>query len=193
MGKRTESFWDFSVRCYEEPGVADACLTLQESHALDVNLILYCCWMGVSRGRCEKATFEAVLSFSELWSGQVVRPLRGARAWMKSTGCEQLGDFRDACMALRERVKALELEAEKLQQNVLAAMTGSGAQRIPASAERLSAVVANLRMYLVMRRADLDAASLERLATIVATATGGVARADALTALTRSFAESEET
>ena len=36
----TASFWDFSVGTYRRPGVADACLSLQDRYGLDVNVLL---------------------------------------------------------------------------------------------------------------------------------------------------------
>ena len=37
-------FWDFSLALYRKPGVAAACLRLQDGPGLDVNLLLYACW-----------------------------------------------------------------------------------------------------------------------------------------------------
>ncbi len=39
-----EDFWQFSVSRYGKPGVADACLTLQDQFGINVNLILLYCW-----------------------------------------------------------------------------------------------------------------------------------------------------
>ena len=40
-------FWQFSGAVYAHPGVAEACLDLQDRHGLDVNLLLFCAWAGV--------------------------------------------------------------------------------------------------------------------------------------------------
>jgi len=39
-----EDFWQFSVSRYGKPGVADACLTLQDQFGINVNLVLLYCW-----------------------------------------------------------------------------------------------------------------------------------------------------
>ena len=39
-GSDFEGFWDFSVRTYRTPGVPDACLSLQNDYAADVNMLL---------------------------------------------------------------------------------------------------------------------------------------------------------
>ena len=44
-------FWDFSLRVHGADGVAGACLDLQDAHQLDVNIVLYCCWIGATGRR----------------------------------------------------------------------------------------------------------------------------------------------
>ncbi|MFB3151067.1 MAG: TIGR02444 family protein, partial [Alphaproteobacteria bacterium] len=40
--------WDFALVVYRRDGVAEACLALQESQGVDVNVLLFCCWLGES-------------------------------------------------------------------------------------------------------------------------------------------------
>jgi len=44
------AFWRFSLDAYGRPGVAAACLDLQDRHGCDVNLILYALWLGRAGG-----------------------------------------------------------------------------------------------------------------------------------------------
>ncbi len=37
-------FWDYSLGIYRKPGVADACIALQDEFGLDVNMLLACLW-----------------------------------------------------------------------------------------------------------------------------------------------------
>ena len=37
-------FWQFSLAFYRQPGVADACIRLQEEAGVDVNLLLFLLW-----------------------------------------------------------------------------------------------------------------------------------------------------
>jgi len=148
-----EAFWDFSVRTYREPGVADACLTLQDEYGADVNLLLYFCWAGWHKAALDPSTFEQALGFSQNWAEHVVRPLRGVRRWMKAAGCNsELLDLA-ACQDVRERVKAAELRAEKLQQEALEALPLQCRQDGPIPAGP-RAVAANLRRYC--REAGID-------------------------------------
>jgi len=142
----TETFWDFSVRTYRQPGVAEACLALQDQYGADVNLLLFCCWAGWRSDALDTHTFEQAVGFSQCWAGHVVRPLRNVRRWMKSDGCNrELMDI-DACQDVREKVKAVELLAEKLQQAALEALPLESTPDNPRPAGP-PAVAANLRRY----------------------------------------------
>ena len=177
----TASFWNFSVGTYRRPGVADACLSLQDRYGLDVNVLLYCCWFGCTRGCLTEAALAAVLAFSQPWADQVVRPLRSARRWMKSAGCRRDEVSTPACLSLRDRIKAAELEAEHLQQQTLAALTEPAPGDPLPSAEQISHTASNLRRYLDHHGVSLDRASLLELAHIVTAAVDG-AEADRVVA-----------
>ena len=175
-----ESFWDFSVSTYRKPGVTDACLALQDRHGLDVNVLLFCCWFGRTRGVVDEPLWDRVLAFSEAWAGNVVRPLRAVRTWMKHTGCTQPGVSNDACMGLREDVKRIELKAEQLQERALEELTSDAPINILDSTSQIVCTNLNLRNYLGHCGVELDSASRSGLACIV-TATISGATLDAVT------------
>jgi uncharacterized protein (TIGR02444 family) len=109
-------FWRFSLELYGRPGVAAACLGLQDKGRADVNLLFFLLYLA-DRGRLldpgDVARIDAAV---RVWREDVVCALRELRRRMKSgvTGFEPL-----AVERLRERVKALELTAEKLEQQML--------------------------------------------------------------------------
>jgi len=144
----SESFWDFSLRTYGTKNVAEACLSLQNERGLDVNMLLYCCWVGVTRGQQERDLFLHVFEFSENWAKQVVRPLRNVRTWMKLEGCEDTRIATDTCMNFREKVKAVEINAEKMQQEVLETLTEVLATNDLSVAQQLEAIAKNIIQYL---------------------------------------------
>jgi len=149
-----ESFWNFSDRTYRCEGVPEACLALQNEHGADVNVLLFCCWMGVTRGEFRAETFDAVLNFSHTWAAQVVRPLRHVRTWMKSEDCLDPGILKESCMNLRERIKAVELEAEQLQENAMQSMVDTIPTVTLITAEQAGAALQNLHRYCVAE--DID-------------------------------------
>ena len=108
-------FWQFSGSVYARRGVAEACLALQERHRLDVNLLLFCAWAGSNGRRLDGGDIGLLRSAARPWHDQVVAPLRAARRWLK----QQTSVPEDLGEAFREEVKALELQAEMLEQLML--------------------------------------------------------------------------
>lgn len=132
-------FWTFSLELYARPGVAPACLALQERHGLDVNLLLFCCWAGTRGRSLGRAELDRLIETSRPWHEAAVRPLRGLRRWLKSQDSVPA----ELAESLRARVKADELAAEALEQWLLAralpVADGAGAP---------GAVAANLGAYV---------------------------------------------
>ncbi|MCB1665010.1 MAG: TIGR02444 family protein [Pseudomonadales bacterium] len=142
-----ESFWDYSCRVYARPGVSTLCLHLQNEHGQDVNLLLFAAWFGQTRGALTDPELQRALTFSQTWADKVVRPLRGARSWLKekTEGLTPLTDLeRDGMQELRTQIKALELRTEHYQQTRLEAMVISPL-RIQTHEEGLDAMFANLQ------------------------------------------------
>jgi len=142
-----EGFWDFSVRTYRTPGVPEACLSLQNDYGADVNMVLYCCWIGAHVGEFGRELFTEACDFSAQWADQVVVPLRSARTWMKHSGCELETVPTDACMELRETIKSVEFASEKLQQQVLESLVSINQLSNESPDKFLDAVIANLNQY----------------------------------------------
>jgi len=119
-----EGFWEFSVEVYARPGVAPACLRLQDRDGLDVNLVLFAIWAGGARGALTAAELARAVEVSLRWREGVVGPLRSARRALKAPDVpvEVAG-----AATLRTRVKAAELSAEKLQQHMLAPLAEDAA------------------------------------------------------------------
>ncbi len=167
---KSSGFWNFSIRVYGQPGVAEACLALQNQHGLDVNLLLYCCWIGTSRGAIRESDMKSAFEFSATWSANVVRPLREVRSWMKTvrgqSECIPLADS----MAVRADVKATELAAERLQQIGLESLSEPAPEQPLATGEQLEATVCNLTCYLTLMNLNRGQASSDDLATVVAAA-----------------------
>lgn len=146
-GHQAEGFWDFSVRTYRTPDVPEACLSLQNDYGADVNMLLYCCWIGGIKGPFDDALFAKASAFSSNWAEHVVVPLRAARTWMKQSGCNAESVPTESCMTLREKIKSVEFGAERLQQDVLDSLVSTGTEREVTPDQVLADVVANLDRY----------------------------------------------
>lgn len=143
-------FWRFSLVIYGMSGVASACLLLQDRHGLDVNLALYCCWLGTTgRGRIDAARLAAADAAIASWRRDIVEPLRQVRRALKS-----ISDVDADAHALGERAKAIELEAERVEQVRLAALAP---KMVTTDAARcLGDAIENLRTYLGSAQGDAE-------------------------------------
>jgi len=162
-----ESFWDFSVRTYRCKGVPAASLALQNQCGADVNVLLFCCWMGATRGQFTAANFAGLTRFSNTWAERVVRPLRGVRSWMKLEGCQDPLLANTDCMDLREQVKAVEFAAEQLQEQVMQTLFESVPAIELSASEQVDAALHNLQRYCEAEEIGQGREVQEHLAVIL--------------------------
>ncbi|MEM6293558.1 MAG: TIGR02444 family protein [Myxococcota bacterium] len=132
--------WEFSLAHYRTPGVAAACLRLQDEHGFDVNVALACLWHEGRGGSPLMAEdFAALLEHEARARVLAIRPIRrGAKA---ATGAD----------ALYRTLKTAELQAENLFQRALydalvdrgGDEPGTGRASLRAYAEHLGANVSD--------------------------------------------------
>ncbi|MGQ0663994.1 MAG: TIGR02444 family protein [Pseudomonadota bacterium] len=160
--------WDFSLALYTRPGVAPACLALQDRHGLDVNLLLFCLWAArKGPGALAAADMATLVAATSAWQGGVVGPLRTARRRLKrALEGHPASPFAARIRRLREAIKTLELEAEHHEQLVLWARRPK--RPPPAKATDPTALGrANLEAYLAALGIRPDAADQAALAAIL--------------------------
>jgi uncharacterized protein (TIGR02444 family) len=152
------AFWDFSRAVYSAPGVAGECLAAQDDYGIDVNILLFCAWIAhahrIALTADEVTEIETAVA---TWRETVVKPLRAARRALK-------GRSEAAVVGLRDRIKADELQAEKLQQAMLFAFAEK--HWPPGSAAPANAMSANLELYLRAHGASGRIAGLVECITV---------------------------
>ena len=120
----TTPFWRFSLKFYRQAGVSDACIALQDGCGVDVNLLLFLFWLASRRpaivGRRSQKTRRpgARAGASSPSSRSAIRAA--------SSKARRPSSIRPSRKRFRDKVKAVELEAETLQQEALYAFTQSG-------------------------------------------------------------------
>jgi uncharacterized protein (TIGR02444 family) len=111
--------WAFALAIYARPGVADSCLTLQNQAGVDVTLLLMVTFAAVNHRIL--LTADEIKTLNDdcaPWREQVVRRLRAIRSDLKTGPMPAPSDETES---LRAKVKALELEAERLQNHLMTA------------------------------------------------------------------------
>ena len=140
-------FWRFSLSVYSPDEVAQECLSLQEALGLDVNILLFCAWLGTRSIVLRREAIEAACQVIARWHDNIVRPLRRVRQHLKTQG--------DPFASLRTRVKAFELEAEQIEQAMLFAYARDILE--PSESVRSDDVIAqNVSEYIAMKAASMS-------------------------------------
>ncbi len=157
--KRTASpFWRFSLRIYGTPDVPAACLTLQDRSGVDVNVLLFGLFAASQNRRLASADMDAIMAAIDPWRLNAVVPLRGVRRFLKDTPA---GFEAQDIPALRQRVKMMELDAERLQQEVLYSSWPMDKLGVPAPASE--AARANVEAYASALGAKFDSGAVDCL------------------------------
>jgi uncharacterized protein (TIGR02444 family) len=152
-----DELWRFSLAFYAVPGIARALITLQDRDRLDVNLILFALWLGLSGyGLLDTDALAAADRAIRAIRTEVVEPLRTLRRRLK-------GNPDTSVQNLREGIKELELAAERVVQSRLACLAGPRDSEAPHDT-RLAAAYANLALYLGPERLDMAEAAVIRKA-----------------------------
>jgi len=139
-------FWRFSLAFYRRPGVGEACIQLQDAAGVDVNLLLFLLWLAAAKRRLTAGEVREIDDRVRGWRELTVLPLREIRRKLKGGAPPLEGGTAEA---YRSKIKGVELEAERLQQEALYALANSmtlGA----ADASADAAARANIAAYEAM-------------------------------------------
>lgn len=102
--------WDWAVAAYARPGVEPALLDLQDRYGQCVPLLLVSAWAHDAGRAFDAESLEAAADAARAYDGTIIGPLRAIRRTLKAP----VPDLDEpARHAIREQVKALELDAER--------------------------------------------------------------------------------
>lgn len=139
MANHDNGLWHYSVERYQRAGVEPLLLALQDRFGADINLLLAACWLAFEGRQLSAADARRARLETASWQGNCVQPLRAVRRYLKTVpGCE----------SLRAQVKALELDAESMEQQRLSTCLQHCAQA-PVAENFRSLAERNLAAYMV--------------------------------------------
>lgn len=146
------ALWRFATRFYREPGVAEACLRLQDEAGVDVNVMLYLLFLAGRGFRVRPQDMQRIEEVASAWRDHVVAPLRQIRRKLKSP----IGVFDPLVTGkLRDDVKRIELAAEHIQLDKLEALLASNSSEVD-PLDRIDCARANLATYAGTRQPMWD-------------------------------------
>jgi uncharacterized protein (TIGR02444 family) len=140
---RKSPFWQFSVKFYAVPGVAPACIELQDHAKVDVNVLFFLLWNATQKRALDNAEVAELDRLIGAWRNAAVIPLRDVRRALRSPPPVMA---REVAEGFRTRIKQVELEAERLQQEALYDLAQSSRFGKPAASAAEAARV-NVNAY----------------------------------------------
>jgi uncharacterized protein (TIGR02444 family) len=135
-------FWRFSLKFYRQPAVSEACIALQDGFGVDVNLLLFLLWLASDDRQLAAEEVRMLDDNVRDWRNLTIVPIRDVRRKLK--GAATLVDP-GTQEAFRNKIKTVELEAERLQQEALYAFAKSGP--LGTEATPPAAALANISAY----------------------------------------------
>lgn len=158
-------FWDFSLRVYGSDGVPAACISLQERHGIDVNLLLFSAWIGESgRGVLAESELEGALAAATAWNRDIVCALRFIRNRLKG-GIPPIPTERSD--VLRKMILDVEVKSEHVEQIALAGAVTRQANPALAAERRGDDAVANIATYFRRYGFTPDAEDARQVAIVL--------------------------
>ncbi len=134
-------FWRFSLAVYDHATVANECLALQAAYGIDVNILLFCAWLGTRAVVLKREDIEAASRAVAAWHESVVGPLRVVRQQTKSLSRDE---------RFRASIKDIEIKAEQIEQAILFAFSRR-LQGPSESANQHEAVARNVKEFIAMK------------------------------------------
>lgn len=156
-GTKDSAFWDWSLDRY--PRAKDALLALQDKRGFNINLLLWCVWRAEAGETLDEARVKAAIASVEAWHRVITAPLRMAR--------RRLAEFGAQGAELKPRAQALELEAERVEQETLQLCLPADAPA-PSGPSAQARAIHNLETYAGLAGVGRNAGYSEDLAALAA-------------------------
>ncbi len=146
------ALWDWTLQAYAQPGVPQACLSLQDDDGQNTPLLLWAVWAETT----DPGLLDAAAALARRWEALAIGPIRAVRRGLKPA-FDGVDD--SAREGLREDVKAVELRAERVLMEAFEAMTET-----PGGAPALAALAAASQAWARAGGARAPDAALASLA-----------------------------
>ena len=115
MDYPNSEFWNYSTQIWTLPGLEAICLELQNKHDTNVNILLYCCWLGDKRLCLNDDDLQMLLDTTKPWQ-TIIQPLRDSRKMMKQSLLAMPSKMIDQTL---NNINEMELNAEHMEQLAL--------------------------------------------------------------------------
>lgn len=135
--------WDFALNFYQQPGIEQSCLELQNEFDLSINRLIFACWGGVQGYELDSVSFDE----ADHWQQEMTHPLRGVRYKVRER--KQVSSEYDACY---QKLRQAELACEQVELALLYQQSQVAAHAVPSS----GLIEENLHSYLKSQKVPID-------------------------------------
>ena len=143
-------FWNYSSQLWTLPGVEKICLDLQNQKQANVNILLFCCWLGDQKRSLDSGHINVLLDSIESWQ-TIIIPLRESRQLMQESMIAMPAPMADQTLS---NISEMEINAEHMAQLSLErALVIHNLKSCDASSD-LACSMANLNVYCRSLEAD---------------------------------------
>ncbi|VAW57254.1 hypothetical protein MNBD_GAMMA07-1351 [hydrothermal vent metagenome] len=108
-------FWNYSAQIWSLPEVETLCLNLQNNHAINVNILLYCYWIGAKKCILNEDDIQILLDTAQPWQ-TIIAPLRDSRKMMQQHLVAMPANMRKQTVF---NINEMEINAEHMTQIAL--------------------------------------------------------------------------
>jgi len=135
--------WLFSLEFYAHDHVSECLLAIQDSSKANVNIILYLLWLASNFKQLSKTEISSIINSTENWTQNVVIQIREVRRYLKLM---HRSAVRLPILSFKDKVKELEIQAEKIEQMLFYQMEVESPFGMPVN-DAILAGRENLRSY----------------------------------------------
>jgi len=111
----TSELWNYSTQIWTLPEVESICLDLQDNYEANVNMLLYCCWVGDKNLSLNDDDLQTLIDTVQPWQ-TIIKPLRDSRKMMKQHLIALPANTIDQTVS---NISEMELNAEHMTQLAL--------------------------------------------------------------------------
>ena len=146
-----EEFWQYSKNIYAKS--SKSFLWLQDERSLDVNLLLFCYWLGEKGKRLTVDDISRCCKTVEFLRRDFIIPLRNSRLFLKNA------DLPIDYKKLKQAILTDELEGERTEQRILiSSLSKASVECQVTDHEDITIMHHNILNYLRYEKVDLDGA-----------------------------------
>ncbi|MEM1243553.1 MAG: TIGR02444 family protein [Pseudomonadota bacterium] len=154
------AFWNFSVKFYNDDSIASALHLLQTKHQLNINIILYCIYCGLSgRGAINSVQINQLNHAVEVWHRKITKAIRQLNRRVKQ--------YRDFDAKIHELIFSTELLTEQIEQSIIVDTVPVRAIKRRANQLKIDDAIKSLHHYFESKKINLLRDTLIAVKTIL--------------------------